>query len=1061
MFRIRRLTGVCLIVIFAMTMLPAVAAHHSADSSSDFVISLQELLRVIQFYNSGGLHCLEGTEDGYAPGPGDSTCTAHDSDYDPGGPDWTINLTELLRLIQFFNSGGYHTAAGTEDEFGPSPVTPEGDAERIGAGFSVIDGLLSVPAPAVLGEREAQALADKLAAARQAYENGDPCDAADLLGEFENMTQALRAGIATEMTEALYALGRMTRYAMLAPRYPGAACPGFERVGMPADAVLDEASSDNEQTLATARFGEPRFTVAEAASQVFTEIFVPDATGQMPEGKPAVPFTRRFIAAPRGAEPSLSYELTLGETIHVNLFPAQNPRVEPIDRVAPALRAANVAPPFAMNTEVYQTDAWYPPAPVTITSLGQFRDLRVFAVDVAAGQYNPVTDEFQLFASVDFEVQFNAGPGAAFVTEASKSPFEPESEFLAGMMLNGNLIFEYVEPVITMPLEISEEFMILTHPNFRAAANALAAWKVQKGIITRIYEVGTGTAYETAEEIEALIDDRFNNGKIRPSYVLLLGDAEFVPTFYVPYNFDDIDEEIATDWPYGNVAAGFFDVLTDLGVGRIPVDTLAEANVVVNKILDYEQTPPTNSAFYQHATVAGQFQCCRKDVSQKGANQMRFTEPSEFAVDVMARHGYDVERIYKMTVDNGCALPDCDPAIPAYTGDTTPRYHYDMIPMPAAIGPGSNFGWNGSGADVVDAINEGRFLIIHNDHGYVGGWGEPNFDYTLIPNLTNGELLPVIFSINCSSGFFDNETVDPTDDDTVWYFVDRMLRFNGLGAVGMIAATRMSWTYSNATFSNGLVDAIWPDAIPSYGSNTSRTRLGDILIHGQLYLLSQLYTHDWLGPRDIGDEIHLFHVFGDPTLSMWTQQPLLTQFTAPPAATVDGDYLEINVDADGRIVTATKYSPDAGLVPIGRGKVENGKASLKLFEPANPGDMITLSVGGRGYVSTSTLVTVASADTTAPADVTGFLAAPGNARADLTWANPTDADFAGVRIQRKINEAPAGPEDGDTVYEGLDESYQDTGLTGGVSYCYAIYTVDSVPNYSAGKQACVLPYVAR
>ncbi|HPO13461.1 MAG TPA: PASTA domain-containing protein [Candidatus Hydrogenedentes bacterium] len=92
---------------------------HSADPDGDYQISLSELLRVIQFYNSNGLHCQEGTEDGYAPGPGDTSCTAHSSDYNP--QDWRINLSELLRLIQFFNSNGYHACPGedTEDGFCP------------------------------------------------------------------------------------------------------------------------------------------------------------------------------------------------------------------------------------------------------------------------------------------------------------------------------------------------------------------------------------------------------------------------------------------------------------------------------------------------------------------------------------------------------------------------------------------------------------------------------------------------------------------------------------------------------------------------------------------------------------------------------------------------------------------------------------------------------------------------------------------------------------------------------------------------------------------------------
>ena len=72
---------------------------------------------MIQFYNTGGYHCDAAGEDGYAPGAGDTACTAHASDYAPA--DWTISLSELLRLIQFYNSGGYYPCPSGEDGFCP------------------------------------------------------------------------------------------------------------------------------------------------------------------------------------------------------------------------------------------------------------------------------------------------------------------------------------------------------------------------------------------------------------------------------------------------------------------------------------------------------------------------------------------------------------------------------------------------------------------------------------------------------------------------------------------------------------------------------------------------------------------------------------------------------------------------------------------------------------------------------------------------------------------------------------------------------------------------------
>jgi len=81
---------------------------HVADQDGDLTFSLTELLRLIQFYNAAGLSCAEpigSTEDGYTPQPGSTDCSPHASDYSP--QDWTLSLSELLRALQVFNVGAY------------------------------------------------------------------------------------------------------------------------------------------------------------------------------------------------------------------------------------------------------------------------------------------------------------------------------------------------------------------------------------------------------------------------------------------------------------------------------------------------------------------------------------------------------------------------------------------------------------------------------------------------------------------------------------------------------------------------------------------------------------------------------------------------------------------------------------------------------------------------------------------------------------------------------------------------------------------------------------------
>lgn len=89
--------------------------YQSADRDLDFVISLSELLRVVQLYNSQGLHCGDAnSEDGYVPGMDNTAlnCAPHTSDFDP--QDWVIILGELLQLIQLYNADGYQPCEAPE-----------------------------------------------------------------------------------------------------------------------------------------------------------------------------------------------------------------------------------------------------------------------------------------------------------------------------------------------------------------------------------------------------------------------------------------------------------------------------------------------------------------------------------------------------------------------------------------------------------------------------------------------------------------------------------------------------------------------------------------------------------------------------------------------------------------------------------------------------------------------------------------------------------------------------------------------------------------------------------
>ncbi|WP_221029575.1 immunoglobulin domain-containing protein [Actomonas aquatica] len=119
-------------------MLTKMPATHSADSDANFELSLSELLRVIELYNTrlgtartGRYVPAEGTEDGFASDPTTAAgtppafTTFHSAD---SNRDGELSLSELLRVIELYNTrdgttrtGRYHVSPGTEDGFAAGP----------------------------------------------------------------------------------------------------------------------------------------------------------------------------------------------------------------------------------------------------------------------------------------------------------------------------------------------------------------------------------------------------------------------------------------------------------------------------------------------------------------------------------------------------------------------------------------------------------------------------------------------------------------------------------------------------------------------------------------------------------------------------------------------------------------------------------------------------------------------------------------------------------------------------------------------------------------------------
>lgn len=777
----------------------------------------------------------------------------------------------------------------------------------------------------------------KLKDARIAFSAEDPCAGAKFLEAMVAESRALRSGLRTATAEDLSNRVSSLRHDLLAKRRDGKVCTDSPRFDKTPEVEILE--SDNKHLRGAVTFGEPKMWTVNAGGEQFTEMEIPGVQQGVGEpGIPSVPVLYRLVAVPQGAKARVAVKTGNEQSMKINLYPIQPEAKDSVQKnnelKFPADRFKE--PEFTKNKDVYDSDASFPKEVSVVTPLGKAREMQLVQLAIAAGQYNPKSQQLTLFESVEFEVFFEGGNGA-FVTTDAVNQFESASSSLVNSVINRREIFKFVIEGNRKFICGGEEFLILTHPDFRDAADRLAEWKRDKGITTTVFNVndGNGSGPDTKEEIDAFIEGRFNWCGVRPSYVLLLGDAEFIEPFYVHTSGSF---RTGTDYPYALLPG---DDVPDFAVGRIPVDTLDQANTVVDKIINYESNPPSQNSFYQNVGIASQFQCCRSG-GQQGRDLRSFIETSELVRNELLDRNYNVDRIYTKTVEG--------------SGGSTPRRFYNGTLLPEELDADSGFAWDGDTDDIVNAWNAGRFLFLHRDHGWKDGWGHPEFTTENVDNdLTNGELLPVVFSVNCASGLFDNETANGDYGTTTdaEYFAERLLRNPNGGAVGMLGDTRDSPTWANSALTRGFFDAVWPNTVADFGDNTRHRRLGDILNHGKLYLITQIGvagTTEAPTEWNVTSELYMWHVLGDPTLEMWTRRPLNAMpwdFTARWGNLLT---LKVKYAFEHATITAIQQTRN-GFVHIGRGRVKNGEAILQVVQRPVAGQPIQLIASAENEVS--------------------------------------------------------------------------------------------------------------
>ncbi len=239
-----------------------------------------------------------------------------------------------------------------------------------------------------------------------------------------------------------------------------------------------------------------------------------------------------------------------------------------------------------------------------------------------------------------------------------------------------------------------------------------------------------------------------------PAYVLLFGDGNFDyknnsgaggSNWVPPFENGDLCTE---DWFVrldGDYAA-------DLMIGRLPVRSAAEADIMVGKILDYVQDPLLGPWRNRVMIVSDD-----ETAASGEGNELFHTRDSEDLALHYIPPSYDQHKVYLMEypMDWSLKKPQAQQA-------------------------------------VIDGFNQGMLWINWIGHGNFDVWAHEDAfrGSNDIPRLSNGRRLPLVYSASCDVGRFDHTLNESMSEE--------FLRARDRGAVATIGATRSCFATPNA-----------------------------------------------------------------------------------------------------------------------------------------------------------------------------------------------------------------------------------------------------------------------
>lgn len=456
------------------------------------------------------------------------------------------------------------------------------------------------------------------------------------------------------------------------------------------------------------------------------------------------------------------------------------------------------------------------------------------------------------------------------------------------------------------------DYLIITPDDtlIKSWADTLRNFREEQGIITKVLTMSE-VSVNHPDSLRTFLRHTQQEWNPAPVAVLLLGDYDSDPA-------KGITSFALTNHPEGQAYEPYLadnrivdftsDALPDMVIARMPAANGDEAQLMVQKTIEYERHPYDDEYYYNHPVTAMGYQRSRW-----------FQLCTEIIAGYLEQQGKDV--IHINAIHQG--RPDSVWSTGQRTDDVLSYFGPDGLGyIPATMSHLTD--WNGDADNITQALEDGTYLFIHRDHGTFQTWGEPYFSNSLINSLNN-EKLSFIMSANCQTGDFSH------GDGGSDCLAERFLRSQH-GAVGVIAASQLSYSYVNDTYVWGFFDYLYPDFMPDYGPQSFDFKYPAFAnAYGKYYLQQSTFPYN-ASYKPV--TYNLFHYFGDAFLQLNSEVPQHLTVMHPESIYPSDTHITVQAD-EGAIIA---LSVDNQL--IARGK-SNGDAMIFSFPlPFNEGAVV-------------------------------------------------------------------------------------------------------------------------